>query len=453
MPAFLNVMLNETDDAIIFVDAEGYILELSYAYAEFLRVERSEAIGKHVSEVIENTRLPIVLKTGKAEFAQPHKIRNQKMIASRIPIIVEGEVKGAFGRVLFKSMSELDGLYKRMGKLEKKLNFYESNFAKANSARYRADDIIGNSPAISQIKDMIKRVAMSNSNVLILGESGTGKELAAHSIHAERWGVGSEDSVEHPFVCVNCAAIPAELMESELFGYEEGSFTGAKGGGKIGMFQAANGGTLFLDEIGELPIHMQVKLLRALQEKKIQKIGAVTSEDINVRFIAATNRDLQQMIEEKTFREDLYFRLNVISFEMPPLRERVEDIPHLAMSLLQKVSGNPNIDVRAFSPGAIEYMKSYKWPGNVRELENAIERAANFVSDSGMIEKCHLQGMASGEQFFEGGKTLKIAIEEAERTLIENAITYCKGRKSDAAKLLGISRTTLYEKMEKHQIP
>ena len=446
---FLNVILNETDDAIIFTDADGYITALSYAYAEFLGVNRSDVIGKHVTDVIENTRMQEVVKSGKPEIAQTQNIRGQKMIASRIPIIVDGEIKGAFGRVLFKSMSELDSLYKRINKLEKKLNFYESNFVKANSAKYKAEDIIGHSPAIMRVKENIKRVAQSNSNVLILGESGTGKELAAHAIHCEKWG-GTE--TKHPFVCVNCAAIPTELMESELFGYEEGAFTGAKGGGKIGMFQAANGGTLFLDEIGELPIHMQIKLLRVLQEKKVQKIGSVTAEDIDVRIIAATNRDLYKMTQEKLFREDLYFRLNVITFLMPPLRERREDIPLLAMHLLEKMSGNSYINVKAFSPEAIKYLKEYHWPGNVRELENAIERAVNFVGESGVIELGHIKGEETISETIGNTKTLKKALEDMEKDLIVNAIAQCKGHKGEAARSLGFSRTSLYEKMDKYSL-
>jgi transcriptional regulator with PAS, ATPase and Fis domain len=214
-----------------------------------------------------------------------------------------------------------------------------------------------------QLKNTIRHVSFSKSNVLILGESGTGKELVAHAIHSEYFGD------KKPFVCVNCAAIPSELMESELFGYEEGSFTGAKKGGKIGMFQAADGGTLFLDEIGEMPLQMQAKLLRVLQDKRVKKVGSNEAKKVNVRLIAATNRDLEKMVQEGTFREDLYFRLNVISLRIPPLRERVEDLPLIVDALIQKVSGNPYIKANGISPRAMEYIKKYHWPGNVRELK------------------------------------------------------------------------------------
>lgn len=274
------------------------------------------------------------------------------MIANRIPIIRNGKVEGAFGRVLFRNVEELYKLYKQIGDMTQELNFYERSFAKSNSSKYGADDIVGTSPAMGELKKTIKHIAHSRSNVLILGESGTGKELVAHAIHTEYHGD------KKPFVCVNCAAIPSELLESELFGYEEGSFTGAKKGGKIGMFQAADGGTLFLDEIGEMPLQMQAKLLRVLQDKKVKKVGSHEAKPINVRIIAATNRNLEEMVKEGSFRDDLYFRLNVISVNIPPLRERIEDLPILAGVLIHKVSGNPYMDAKGILPEAMEYIKN-----------------------------------------------------------------------------------------------
>ena len=443
---FLDVMLNETDECIIFVDVEGKIVELSYAYAKFLGVNREDVIGKLVTDVIENTRLPNVIETRVAEIAQAHKIKGKNMIANRIPIIKNGKVEGAFGRVLFKNVEELDELYKQIGDMTQELNFYERSFAKSNSSKYGADDIVGNSPAMGELKQTIKHIAYSKSNVLILGESGTGKELVAHAIHSEYHG---EDK---PFVCVNCAAIPSELLESELFGYEEGSFTGAKKGGKIGMFQAADGGTLFLDEIGEMPLQMQAKLLRVLQDKKVKKVGSNEAKPVNVRIIAATNRDLEAMVREGTFRDDLYFRLNVISVNIPPLRERVEDLPMLVDVLIDKVSGNPYMDARGISPEAMEYIKKYPWPGNVRELENVIEHAANFVGSDGIIHVNNLPKVVTGLEKSSEIKTLKQIVDEIERQTIVNALHNNNGSRVKAAKALGISRTSLYEKMEKHNI-
>lgn len=443
---FLDVMLNETDECIIFVDVESKIVELSHAYAKFLGVNREDVIGKSVTDVIENTRLPNVIETRVAEIAQAHKIKGKNMIANRIPIIRNGKVEGAFGRVLFKNVEELDELYKQIGDMTQELNFYERSFAKSNSSKYGADDIVGNSPAMGELKKTIKHIAYSKSNVLILGESGTGKELVAHAIHSEYHG---EDK---PFVCVNCAAIPSELLESELFGYEEGSFTGAKKGGKIGMFQAADGGTLFLDEIGEMPLQMQAKLLRVLQDKKVKKVGSNEAKPVNVRIIAATNRDLEAMVREGTFRDDLYFRLNVISVNIPPLRERVEDLPMLVEVLIDKVSGNPYMDAKGISPEAMEYIKKYAWPGNVRELENVIEHAANFVGSDGIIHVNNLPKVVTGLEKSSEIKTLKQIVDEIERQTIVNALHNNNGSRVKAAKALGISRTSLYEKMEKHNI-
>ena len=443
---FLNVMLNETEECIVFVDKKGVIVELSHSYAKFLGVNRDEVIGKPVTEVIENTRLPEVIRSKRPEIAQAHKINGTNMIANRIPIIRNGVVEGAFGRVLFKNVEELDKLYKKIGDLKDELNFYEKSFMQANSSKYSAEDIIGNSPAMGQLKNTIRHVAHSKSNVLILGESGTGKELAAHSIHSEGFGDN------RPFVCINCAAIPSELMESELFGYEEGSFTGAKKGGKIGMFQAADGGTLFLDEIGEMPLHMQAKLLRVLQDRSVKKIGSNEAKKVNVRLIAATNRDLEKMVQEGTFREDLYFRLNVISLRIPPLRERIEDIPLLVESLIEKVSDNPYIKATTISPRAMEYIKKYPWPGNVRELENVIEHAANFVDEAGIIQLKHLPGNISGITEKPETKGLKALLAETERQAIIDALMKHGGCRVQAAKALGLSRTSLYEKMDKYQI-
>jgi transcriptional regulator with PAS, ATPase and Fis domain len=259
--------------------------------------------------------------------------------------------------------------------MTQELNFYERSFAKSNSSKYGADDIVGNSPAMGELKKTIKHIAYSKSNVLILGESGTGKELVAHAIHSEYHG---EDK---PFVCVNCAAIPSELLESELFGYEEGSFTGAKKGGKIGMFQAADGGTLFLDEIGDMSLAAQAKILRALQEKRITRVGGEDSIPVDVRVIAATNKDLRKEIREGRFREDLYHRLSVVVIRMPSLAERKEDIPLLIDYFLEKKEQEYENKKMRITEEAIYELQQLAWTGNVRELENYIERLCIFCDE------------------------------------------------------------------------
>lgn len=251
---------------------------------------------------------------------------------------------------------------------------------------------------------------------------------------------------------VNCGAIPYELLESELFGYEEGSFTGAKRGGKIGKIKAADGGTIFLDEIGELPLNMQVKLLRFIQDKEIEKIGSIHSEEVDVRIIAATNKNLEEMIKDGLFRLDLYYRLNVVTIKIPPLRNRKKDIHILSKYLMDKISRKNNIRVDGISDDALEYLKRYDWPGNVRELENIIERAINLLDGETIIKGKHLPFNIRGVMKDKVVKELKEVVEEAEKQAIIDSLIISKGNRTLAAKHLGISRTSLYEKMARYNI-
>lgn len=442
----LKTVMETTDDAIVYVDRKGYIRLFNQAYADFLGIRIEDAIGKHVTEVIENTRMHIVVETGIAEYEDVQKIKGKKMIATRIPVFVNGEVVGAVGKVLFKDINELKYLYKKVSKKEKELKLYKNEFNMANRPKYNLKDIIGESKEILRLKEFTKKIAKSNSNVLILGESGTGKELFAHAIH------NNSSRAKYPFIKVNCGAIPYELLESELFGYEEGSFTGAKRGGKIGKIKAADGGTIFLDEIGDLPLSMQVKLLRFIQDKEIEKIGSIHSEEVDVRIVAATNKNLEEMINMGLFRLDLYYRLSVVTLRIPPLRGRKEDIPILSKYLIDKISKKNNIKVDGISEDALEYLKKYDWPGNVRELENIIERAVNVLDGETIITSKHLPSKIRGIMKNKVVRELKEVIEEAERQAIIDSLMICKGNRTLAAKNLGISRTSLYEKMAKYNI-
>lgn len=442
----LNTVMEAINDAIVYVNRDGYIEMFSKAYADFLGINKEDAIGKHVTEVIENTRMHIVAKTGKPEVAQIQNIKGKKMIATRIPVYSNGKIVGAVGKVLFKDIDELHKLYSKINKIKKELNLYKDEFNKLNAARYDLDSIVSKSEVMRELKELAARVARTNSNVLILGESGTGKELFAHAIH------NNSKRRDFPFVKVNCGAIPFELLESELFGYEEGSFTGAKKGGKIGKFKAADGGTIFLDEIGDLPMNMQVKLLRVLQDKEIERIGSNYSEKIDVRVIAATNKDLEKMVAEGLFRLDLYYRLNVVSIKIPPLRERKEDIPILANHLVKKISEAENIKVEKISDETLEYLKKYDWPGNVRELENVLERAINLLDDDIVIMPKHLPSKITGISRYRKINSLKTILEETEKQAIIDSLIIANGNKTLAAEMLKISRTSLYEKMMKYNI-
>ena len=442
----LNTITEATNDAIVYVNKEGKVEILTKAYANFLGVNRDEAIGKHVRDVIENTRMDIVVETGIPEIAQVQEIKGRNMIATRIPVVVNDKIVGAVGKVLFKDVDELNSLYKEINKIEKELNLYKDEFKRANKAQYALDSIISESRSMEELKELTMMAAKTNSNILILGESGTGKELFAHAIH------NNSKRKDAPFIKVNCGAIPYELLESELFGYEEGSFTGAKKGGKIGKFKAADGGTIFLDEIGELPMNMQVKLLRVLQDREIERIGSNISEKVDIRIIAATNKDLDKMVSEGMFRLDLYYRLNVVSIKIPPLRERKEDIPILSKYLIEKISKGENIKVDKISDNTLEYLKKYDWPGNVRELENILERAINFLEKETIINLNHLPHKITGIMGNKQIRNLKSIVEEVEKQTIIDSLIITNGNKTNAANILDISRTSLYEKITKYGI-
>lgn len=443
----LKQALNMAYEGIVIVDKYGYITMISKGYAEFLGIDDKKVIGKHATDVIENTRMHIVVKTGKEEEAQLQKIGNKYMMATRTPLFINGEIQGAIGKVLFKNVKELEFLHRKFSKVQKELEAYKEQFQEKNSARYTFADIVGNSDGIMEAKKLSKKAALTDSNVLLIGESGTGKELFAHSIHK------NSNRKYGPFVKVNCGAIPSDLLESELFGYEGGAFTGAKKEGKIGKFELADGGTIFLDEIGDMPLHMQVKLLRVLQEKEVERVGAVSPKNIDIRIIAATNQKLDSMVKEGKFRADLYYRLNVVTVKIPPLRERKDDIILLSKFLCDKISKKLNRQKCIVSDEALEYLKGYKWEGNIRQLENAIERAINIMENTNsLLLPKHLPREVTGVEIELDILKLEDVIWQAERNAIINAIKMCKGNKQKAAKELGISRTTLYEKVNKYKI-
>lgn len=444
--SLLETMLAAPDELIVVVNKNGYIENMSQAYGDFLGIQVQNAIGRHVTEVIENTRMDIVVKTGVPETGETQDIHGEKMIATRIPIRKNGMVIGAYGRVLVRNTRELHMLHDKLSSIEMELNMYKRTFEKINTAKYTVDDIIGDCSIMQDLKDSVRKVAKTNSNVLIMGESGTGKELFAHSIHA-----GSMRR-KAPFVCVNCGSIPEQLIESELFGYEEGAFTGARKGGKIGLFPAAHGGTIFLDEIGELPLPMQVRLLRVLQDREIQRVGSNVREKVNVRVVAATNRNLYQMVKKGEFRSDLYYRLNVVTLHLPLLRERKEDLPLLIQMILSKISKKESLGAIEISREAMDHLLRYDWPGNVRELENVLERAINFTDAGEKIKAKNLPERITGRMVSRTEMPLKELMENTEKDAIKDALLRCRNCKAKAANELGISRTTLYEKMMKYEI-
>lgn len=440
----LKTVFDAAYDGIIVVDTKGIITMISSAYKKFLQIENQDIIGRHVTEVIENTRLHIVAKTGIAEIAELQKIKENYIIASRIPIIKKGKVISAVGKIVFRNIRELDNLYSKINKIEQQLENYKDELTQLNKPKYTFSQIIGKSIGMQNVKQLAKKAATTDSNILIIGDSGTGKELFAHAIH--------QHSKRHSkaFIRVNCAAIPDDLLESELFGYEEGAFTGAKKGGKIGKFEVADQGTIFLDEIGDLPLHMQAKLLRVIQEKEIERIGSNTTQNIDVRIIAATNRKIEQMITEKKFRLDLYYRLNVVTLKIPDLASRPEDIIDYCSHFIDQFRTRYLKRVEGISDEALTCLKAYQWPGNVRELENIIERAINIIENELIIKVKHLPSEISGGYEVKEIKPLKSIVEEAEMSAILNTLNAYHYNKTKTASALGLSRTALYERMEKY---
>ena len=368
---------------MIIIDKHENIIFLNDAYTSYLHVNEENFVGRHVRDFISNSRLPMVMHTKKPLFGVYHKYvdahsRDLEAVCNLIPVIENGEAVACFGIVVFQNMYDLFSLTLQNKQLQHDLEQYKNELQSLKGAKYNIDNILGESVPIKDMKSMIYKLSESPSTVLITGESGSGKELVAHSIHQNSQRSG------RPLVCVNCAAIPENLLESELFGYTGGSFTGAKRSGSMGKFEAANHGTLFLDEIGELPLFVQAKLLRVLQEKEVTRVGGNASIPVDVRVIAATNRNLEEMVRTGEFREDLYYRLNILNVHVPPLRERKEDIPLLIEHFMSKLSHNQGSS-KKLSRAAEKVFLNYDWPGNIRELSNIIERVY-YMSDSDTIE-------------------------------------------------------------------
>lgn len=368
-----------------------------------------------------------------------------------IPTAVEAIKAGALHYIT--KPFELDDLYALIEKGLEHKQLKQENLVlrQALKKKFSHDNIVGTSPKMQEIFRLVERVAATDSTVLILGESGTGKELLAKSIHFR------SNRADRPLVTVNCAAIPENLLESELFGHVKGAFTGAVNT-HLGRFDQAHGGTVFLDEIGDMSPRLQVKVLRVLQDRRFEPVGSNKTHEVDVRIITATNRDLHKEVEEGHFREDLYYRLNVIPIEMPPLRDRKEDVPLLLDHFLKVANQENGKSVTGFSPQAKQFLLEYSWPGNIRELENLVERLV-ILKGQGTAGKEDLPASffneTPPEKIFEklsipeGGVCLKELVNEFENVLIREAMKKCHGNKNQAAQLLKLNRTTLIEKMKK----
>ena len=438
------LVLDTIPAGVVLTDTDGYIIYLNEFYGKFLGVNPKKQIGKHCTEVIENTRMHIVGQTGKPEINMLTKLGKHNMVVNRIPITREGETIGVLGHIIVKDIRDLRSLIKRLKRLESKVKLYEQELVSLRSTRYTFDSIIGESDSIRFLKKEALKAAAIDVPVLICGESGTGKELFAHAIHH------ASDRATQPFLHINCAAIPKDLLESELFGYEKGAFTGANPSGKPGKFELAQDGTIFLDEIGDLSLELQPKLLRVVEEKEFERVGGNSSIKSDFRLIAATNRHLEEMLDNGTFRPDLFYRLNVITLYIPVLRTRKEDIVPLAYHLLEKTRHDFSLPEIKLEAAAEKALVNHDWPGNVRELRNVLERAL-FSLDGDIIRVCDLHFYRKLRNSYSIKPSfLKATLASAEREAIKQAMAASNNKKTRAAQLLGIHRTMLYDKMKKH---
>nr|WP_245210391.1 sigma 54-interacting transcriptional regulator [Sedimentibacter acidaminivorans] len=438
-----NAIVESITDGLLIVDKDGFVNYLNQIGSEILCVDREKSIGKHINQVVDFRPVILeVLSTGKGYVDKEFIIKNAAGIKLHF-IKTAVPIKDEDGNVVI--VVDTFRKIKRVHKLVNEMTGAYSNF--------NFDDIIGKSRKLEECIKTAKIAASSMSNVLITGESGTGKELIAHSIHSY------SSRNRQPFVTINCGAIPRDLLESELFGYEAGSFTGASTKGRIGKFELADGGTIFLDEIGEMPIDMQVKLLRVIQDRKITRIGSNNVFDVDVRILTATNKDLYDLCKKGLFREDLYYRINVLNVHLPPLRERKSDIHELTEHFLRNISRQLNKEVYEASIGAMEIIMKYDWPGNIRELENILERSVNICQGSIITEKelddylnTHGEPVKNSKHKIENFENEIEPLETLEKRAIQNALFAANGNITATANLLKVTRNTIYNKMKKYNL-
>lgn len=434
----LKTIIQNAYEGIVALDHQGCISVLSPLAERTLGIEATQVMGKPITHFPHHSYLARLYRGGEPKLGDLVRVGEILLVVNRVPIQVQGEQVGLV--VTFQEFSRLQQLEQ---KIRQELHY------KGLVAKFSFQDIVASCPEMRDTIERAKRFGQTDSTVLITGESGTGKELFAQSMHH------INKRREGPFVAVNCGAIPDNLLESELFGYEEGAFTGAKKGGKPGLFELAHGGTIFLDEIGRISTDLQARLLRVLQEKEVMRLGGDRIIPVDVRVIAATNQDLRQAVRRGAFRDDLYYRLNVLNLVIPPLRHRKEDLPLLARHFLAAFNEKFHKQVSQIPPELMRWMMVYDWPGNVRELENFMERLV-ILADGDRVDP-HFLGQLYADTRSDGTGEVSVdqdvltvmpgTLEEMERDLILQLSERMRENKVELAKMLGISRTTLWKKL------
>jgi transcriptional regulator with PAS, ATPase and Fis domain len=449
----LRHLITSPFSAMTVTDTEGIVRYLSPVHEGFLGLKHTSGIGKHVTEVIENTRLHEVAVSGKSEFGQLQQMNGTARVVTRTPIFDSHKRPvGAIGQVMFKGPEAIWQLSDEIRRLRKQVSFYERELSGIRNRSYGLDQIVGSSEAVKKLKADIVKVAPLDVPILLVGESGTGKELVAHAIHL------LSPRSQKGLVLVNAAALPANLVESELFGYEAGAFTGADRKGRQGKFELADQGSMFLDEIGDMPPEIQVKLLRVLQDGSFERVGGDRAKKSDFRLISASNRDFKTMIAEGDFRLDLFYRISAITLRLPPLRDRLEDIPELANTFLAQFSARHACNVKTLGADAVAFLQSLSWPGNIRQLQHAIERAAVFSEGENIsardfeinVEDLPLATLTTAAPPVEpqrAATSMQTAKDNVEAEIIRETMEKFKGNKKKVAENLNISRSYLYKRL------
>lgn len=452
---FIEMLLDETFEELGAVDKDGRITYMSRKSAQNLGVERDEVLGQDILTISQRCLLKKVASTGIPEVAKISHPNKKPVPVMVVPLFKNEKLAGAVCKSIFNNLEDAKDFIFRLQNLDVR-QFKRTSLKRVNGCRFCFDDIVGNSSAILNIKTKALRAAEGDSTILLTGESGTGKELFAQAIHMASLRRSG------PFIRVNCAGIPENLLESELFGYEYGSFTGARKEGKPGKFELAHNGTIFLDEVGDMSIGMQAKLLRVIQENEFERVGGTVTYEVDVRIIAATNKDLWKMVKGGQFREDLYYRLDVVNLAIPPLRERLGDIPLLVGHFIPQIQKRTNSSVKGVTPEVLNLFLHYDWPGNVRELINVLEGTMNLnisnLIDIQSLPSRILKRMASVNSLISTDLERSIStpqnkkIESLEKERIEEALYIKGGNKRQVAIYLNVCRSTLYNKLKKYEI-